>query len=118
MFTAVFNFIDGKRLVKIEAMLTIVRAHRKTERDKQDACIRNLAPYSRPMCGMERHPDYLADRARLKSEERAHAHAVARDDAAYAALLKRSLDIQQRMKRRISDRKEVTHSLHRTVFFH
>jgi hypothetical protein len=118
MFTVVLNFIDSKRLAKIEAMLTIVRTHRKTERDKQDACIRNLAPYSRPMCGMERHPDYLADRARLKSEERAHAHAVARDDAAYSALLKRSLDIQQRMNRRVSDRKQMTHSLHRSASFH
>lgn len=118
MFSRLLNRIDRIQLNKIANSLSELNDRLRVEQAEMDKCCGLLARYSQPVCGMERHGDYIDEKVRLISERQQCAHVIGRDEAARLSLLERSQMLVLRMERRTSKRKSVGFSLHRSASFH
>jgi hypothetical protein len=118
MFSRLLNQIDRIQLNKIATSLSELKDRLQEERAKMNGYAVRFKPYSKPVCGLECHGDYVIEKARLTSKIQACAHAISRDEAAYSARLERVQKLEQRIQRRMSTRRSVGFSPHRSASFH
>jgi hypothetical protein len=118
MFSRLLNQIDRIQLNKIAKSLSKLKDCLQEEQAEMNGCTVLLERYSRPVCGMERHGDYIVEKTRLLSEKQQHAHVIARDEAARVAFVAQAQKLTLRIERRRSARKAVGFSFHRSASFH